>query len=197
MQKTLTYSSFAIAGVLVTVVFLTAKTYTQLAVASLLYVPLAFFAYNLFMKRTRLPDQPQVSLQKAQEPARKEPEKIERAEVADMDKRVFLKLIGAAGVTFFLSSLLGKGVENILFQGEQATSGSSQTYGLTADNYRISEIDESENAFYGFVNPSGNWFIMKEDPINGTFRYTKGDSDLSSNWARRGELKYDYFHELF
>ena len=47
LRKSLTYSSFVAAGVLVVFAFVTAKTYAQLGLAVVLYPLLAFFAYNM------------------------------------------------------------------------------------------------------------------------------------------------------
>lgn len=206
MRKLLTYLSFIVATAFVVYIFLTAKSYVQLAAASILYIPLAFFAYNLFQRGAGtsgialgipmpLHPIPVRQTHKTHTP----PEKSDKVDVVDIDKRTFLKLIGAIGLTFFVTSLFGRRAENILFQGASApgrTSGTTPER-LPADGYQISEIDESENAYYGFINKNGQWFIMKEDAETGSFRYTKGNSDFPGNWANRDGLYYDYYHNLF
>ena len=60
MRKTLTYSSFAVVTLAIVIAFVTAKTYTQLAVATVLYPFLAYFAYYLFSHQA-LKVRPQIS----------------------------------------------------------------------------------------------------------------------------------------
>ena len=121
--------------------------------------------------------------------------------MVDLDKRTFLKLIGAIGLTFFVSSLFGRRAENLLFQGGATPSDGGQPggtlEGLPDSGYQISEIDESDTAYYGFTRKNGNWLIMKEDPETGSFRYTKNESDFPGNWANRDVLEYDYYHNIF
>ncbi|OGM33151.1 hypothetical protein A2803_02080 [Candidatus Woesebacteria bacterium RIFCSPHIGHO2_01_FULL_44_21] len=208
MRKALTYSTFAIAGLMVVFVFLTAKSYAQLAGASLLYIPLAVFAYGIFQHNrgstgrevtVQVPiPQPRQVVKMPNQPVT---EKTEKDVVVDLDKRTFLKLIGAIGLTFFVSSLFGRRAENLLFQGGATPSDGGQPggtlEGLPDSGYQISEIDESDTAYYGFTRKNGNWLIMKEDPETGSFRYTKNESDFPGNWANRDVLEYDYYHNIF
>ena len=64
------------------------------------------------------------------------------------------------------------------------------------DGYKISQIDDSSPAFYGFIDKTGAWFIMKEDST-GAYRYAKGSSSFSTNWTNRAILSYDYFDAIF
>ena len=117
-------------------------------------------------------------------------------EVADIDKRAFLKLIGATGISFFLFSLLGRRVE-VPFFGRAVESGTNPVEGQPTDGYKISEIDDNTITYYGFTNKDGAWLIMREDTEASSFRYVKGDLEFSGNWSNRENLKYDYFHEVF
>jgi hypothetical protein len=160
MRKALTYSSFAITSLLVILAFITATTYTQLGIAVVLYPFLAFFAYKLFIVKTQ--KLPAVSYQP---PAVKSEEKTEaksdNVSVADFDKRAFLKLIGATGISFFLFSLLNRRVGNQLFGGSDLPGISTLTdvsgnkidpsERQLLDGYIISEIDEGYVAYYGFI----------------------------------------------
>lgn len=211
MRKVLTYSSFVITSILVILAFVTATTYTQLGVAIILYPLFAFFAYKLFLvKNDKVPA---VSIQspvvKPAEKAEIETVKVkkENVSVADIDKRVFLKLIGATGISFFLFSLFNRRTEALFF-GSSAGPGISTLTDEVGnkinpaerqpmDNYTISEIDDNYVAFYGFTNKDGAWFIMKEDPDDGSFRYIKGESSFSNNWVNRNDLVYDYYHNIF
>jgi hypothetical protein len=209
VRKTLTYSSFAVASLLVILAFVTAKTYTQLGIAVLVYPLLAYFAYKLFVDKGKAPVVTvQLPLTK---PAKKV--KIEKAEpeskkggITDGDKRDFLKMIGAAGISFFLYSIFSKRAEPLFFGRSAESEGTlkdstgnkiNPAERQPTDSYRISEIDDNFVSFYGFTNKDGAWYIMKEDPDDGSFRYSKGNSNFSGSWVNRDSLDYDYFHKVF
>lgn len=65
--------------------------------------------------------------------------------------------------------------------------------------YKDSDIDTTSPNYYGFIAKDGKWYIMKETIIENaiTYRYVKGDSNYSENWANRGNLVYDYFDVVF
>ncbi len=207
MRKTLTYSSFIVASVLMVFAFVTATNYSQLAIAILLYPLIAYFGFKILPRKTW--KAPVVAIRLPARPAKKVEEetakpKKENIEIADIDKRAFLKMIGAAGLSFFLFSLLNRKTETLFFgKGITGTgmkildepAGKSSDRQPT-DGYRISEIDDDETTFYGFTNKEGGWFIMKED-TEGSFRYTKGESNFTDNWKTREGLKYDYFYNVF
>src|SRR4029078_12030438 len=99
------------------------------------------------------------------------------------DKRAFLKLIGVAGVSVFLFSIFSKRGQ-IPFFGKMAGSDTvslKDSKGKTIDPaqsqplvcFQISEIDDGVVAYYGFINKSGAWFIMREDTESSSFRYAK------------------------
>ncbi|MBI4137311.1 hypothetical protein HY469_04580 [Candidatus Roizmanbacteria bacterium] len=137
----------------------------------------------------------------------KEEFKHKQIEVVDIDKRAFLKLIGAAGVYFFLSSLFSRRGETLFFDRIANQDGNplenstgNQTYPVVrqpTDGYQISEIDDGDITFLGYTNQTGNWYIMKGDPETGSYRYTKGESDFARSWNNRKNLHYVYFYELF
>ncbi len=210
IRKTLTYSGFATASMMVAGTFATAKTYTQLGVAAVLYPLLVYFAYVLFVRKTR--KAPAITVPLPVKPAKKvevETAKPQRkgGGIMDIDKRDFLRMIGAAGASFFLFSIFSKRSEPLLF-GRTTGSGSNTLEDSTGnkinpaecqptDGYRISEIDDNFIAFYGFINTDGAWYVMREDPDDGSFRYAKGESNFNDNWTSRESLKYDYFHNIF
>jgi len=189
-------------------VFITATSYIQLAAASLLYPFLIFFAYKVLPLKTKrtILERPVVKRQiQERSHAKAQEEKRSYVGVSDIDKRAFLKLIGATGISFFLISIFGRRVESLLF-GQNTSPPASmvsplggQTNIATAsptDGYKISEIDNGLVGYYGFVNKNGGWLIMKEDTNSGSFRYTKGVSNFPFNWNNRTNLRYDYFHDL-
>lgn len=201
---------FIIASMLVMMIFVTAKTYAQLGVAVFLYPLLVYVCYELFIRRTPKIQETGVVSQVAVKPQGEGEERMietpqkQRIDVVDIDKRAFLKIIGAAGISFFLFSIFNRKTGN-LFGGNirspevstKEKSGVDQIQGEPTDKYRISEIEDNDIAFYGFTNKDGGWFIMREDPDSGSFRYIKGEQDFSSNWANRENLNYDYYHNIF
>lgn len=203
-SKTLTYSSFALASLLVVAAFLTARSYTQLTIAVILFPALAYFALRIFPRRAG--GTPAITIQMPVRTIQRTEEiRKEKVDVVDLDKRTFLKLLGTVGVSVFLFSLLGKKVESLLFGGSLAPTasppqntsnvGTSQA-GPTA-GYNVAEIDENVISYYGFTNQSGGWLIMREDTQANSFRYAKGNSNFPLNWANRADLKYDYYYNLF
>jgi hypothetical protein len=207
----LTYTSFIIACVGVIVAFMTATTYLQLAVAILLYPILAFFAYKVLPSKMR-------SSTSKKSPTQAEPIKTTAPQelankatigISDIDKRVFLKLIGGAGLFLFLFSLFNKKTEGLFFKNLpgsvsgkislEDTSGNkiNPAQSQPLDGYRICEIDDDVISFYGFTNTDGAWYIMKIDTDSGSFRYAKGDSSFPTHWDKRVNLNYDYFSNLF
>src|SRR3990172_4134073 len=165
MPKTiLAYSSLAVASLVVIAVFLTAQSYIQLAAATLLYPLLIFFAYKVLplranwsaLKKPAVEREPRVSPHvKTQE------EKRNYVGISDIDKRAFLKLIGATGLSFFLISIFGRRFETLLF-GQNAAPLSSignqpggqintATAASPTEGYKISEVDNGEVGYYGFT----------------------------------------------
>lgn len=216
MTKTLSYTGLIIAAFFVIVLFVTSKSYTQLYTAILLYPILTYIMLIVFPRSDQSDHTQQQSSHNIAEIV---PEKSgknlklaiprEKVEIVDIDKRTFLKLIGTAGISFFLFSILGRRAEDYIFSKTQGlgltpsqnsapnVSMSPQGGSLPSDEYKISEIDDGMISFYGFINKNGNWLIMREDTQENSFRYAKGESGFSNNWGNRSNLKYDYYHNLF
>ncbi|MFZ3301266.1 MAG: hypothetical protein WA152_00960 [Microgenomates group bacterium] len=217
MTKTLSYTGLIIAAFFVVALFVTSKSYTQLYTAILLYPVLTYIMLTVFPRH----DQPEDIHQQTNnigvgEVVSQKPNKSldvviprEKVEIVDIDKRTFLKLIGTAGISFFLFSILGRRAEDYIFNKTQGLglnptqnntpniSMSPQGGSLPSDEYKISEIDDGIISFYGFVNKSGSWLIMREDTQENSFRYSRGETNFSRSWADRSNLKYDYYHNLF
>lgn len=208
MSKTLTYSSLVLASLIVCLIFVTAKTYPQLLSGIVLYPVLITASLGVFPRGTRQPiitaNKPQQLNQQILETSKPQ---LETTYISDIDKRAFIKLIGATGISFFLFSLFGKSFENLLFNkiGQPQFSTNSllgnnnqPVVANTSSNegYHIAEIDEGTTTYYGFTNKQGAWQIMREDPDGNSFRYAKGGSNFPGNWANRENLNYDYFYNL-
>jgi hypothetical protein len=110
----------------------------------------------------------------------------------DRDRRMFLKLIGSAGLSVFMMSIFTKKAQAAFFgsvpgPGTVAVKDSSGTVIDPAekqptDGYRISRLDDSDPAYYGFTNKDGGWFIMKEDSL-GNYTYVVGSSGFDTTWS--------------
>lgn len=216
IRKILAWSSFVIFSTIVVVTFITATTYVQLIAAILLYPLFAYFAFRAFPRKARM--RPLVKpVTRAQSPmilAEKiEAEKIEIAKnanlkISDIDKRLFLKLIGSTGLILFFFSIFNKNA-GALFPGIAPGGSGLNLLNDTAgnkidpakshptDGYKISEVDDDVISFSGFVNKDNAWYIMRIDTETGSFRYAKGDSNFPGNWANRKNLRYDYYNNVF
>jgi hypothetical protein len=125
----------------------------------------------------------------------------------DVDRRLFLKLIGSAGFSVFMMSIFTSKAHASFF-GSLPGSSAIQIKDSTGtkidpsqehptDGYEVTEIDDaSAPAYYGFLNASGSWYITRE-ASDGSYRYTKGSSNFSTNWTGRAGLTYDYYSNVF
>jgi hypothetical protein len=204
-------------SLVVIVAFITATSYVQLAIAILFYPPIIYMALMLFPRKARdvQQEEPSVSIKPAVIPIKPTGSTITKSgaesnrdsiDIADVDKRAFLKMVGAAGLSFFLYSIFSRRIDNLIpgrtpepasINIQELSKQIQTTETKFTENYRISELDEGETTYFGFTNNHGAWFIMKEDSDTGSFRYARGESDFSKNWDRRQNLKYDYFHAVF
>jgi hypothetical protein len=213
MRKILTYLGCLVSAALVIWLFVTAKTYIQLAIGVVLYPLFAYLTLQLFPRRAQVA---QAAPQAVQAPtylpsAIPIQEKLDREKVkiVDIDRRTFLKLLGTAGISFFIFSLFGRRVEELIFNRsanintqvpstDESQSQIADTDVLASEGFKISEIDDSDLiSYYGFTNKQGGWLIMRQDSENNSFRYSKGTENFSKNWNERQELKYDYYYKLF
>lgn len=208
----LSIATFVAAFFAVTAIFMTAKSYSQLAVGSGLYAILVFFGYKLMpllnsglsiqSAGVHLNSEP-ISEIKEEVEAGVDDEKKTEVTVTDIDKRAFLKIVGATGLSFFIMSLFGRRVEGLLMgdmNSKPATDDVVKTQQLPVsptEGYTISEIDDGLIAYYGFMGPKGAWFIMRQDSNDGSFRYVKGEVDFPINWEDRANLQYDYYANVF
>ncbi len=211
MNKTITYITFIFAAAVVSILFVTSKSYTQLSLAVLLYPAIAYLALKIFPRKTETTQPvviPEIKEIETTDTINSVDTRVTETQtaVADTDKRAFLKLIGIAGVSVFLFSILskrgqipffGKAVESDSLtikdsSGKAINPSESQPF----DGYQISEIDDGLVSYYGFTNNNGAWYIMREDTEASTFRYVKGNAGFPNKWASRENLKYDYFYNI-
>lgn len=208
MRKTITYSTFIVITIVVIAMFLTAQTYAQLVLAAVLYPILAYLGFRIFPSKK---NQSLVVSVQLTTPPKAEAEMVEATnntfDIADIDKRAFLKLIGVAGFSFFLFSLFSKKAQ-VPFFGKLAAPGVTSVHDSAGnridpaerqpmDGYQISEIDDNVIAYYGFTHRNGSWLIMRQDSETMSFRYARGDAEFPGNWSNRERLTYDYFSNVF
>jgi len=214
VKKLLIYYNFIIISLMVIVGFASATTYMQLTVAVIFYPLFIYFASKVFPRKTRAIKLPQVQKAIVESVKEGKVEKLSeetiklKKEGVDIDRRAFLKVIGSAGISLFLFSLFTKKAEAAFF-------GSAPGPGVVAlkdasgnkinpaekqptDGYRISRLDDSVPAYYGFTNKDAAWFIMKELE-DGSYLYRRGDSGFTSAWAERDDIgvTYDEYENVF
>lgn len=204
----LSLGTFVAAFLAVTAIFITAKSYSQLLVGSGLYAILVFFGYKMLPIYNSLWTIPSTNIKMVEDTVDTEDlptDDIKKPEVTvtDIDKRAFLKILGATGLSFFIMSLFGRRAESLLLgnmENKPSTDDVVKTQQLPVsptEGYTISEIDDGLIAYYGFMGPKGTWFIMRQDSNDGSFRYVKGDIDFPINWENRQNLEYDYYANVF
>jgi len=193
---------------------------------SLLFFPLAFYFASLLVESFRhSPFRPPPYIQPpallpVQKPSTTKKAKVTSEEiypseivtpgkVKDINRRLFLKLIGSAGFSAFFLSLVTKDAQAAFFGSVPGpgTVALKDTSGAKidpakhhpTDGYEVSDLDDAAlPSYYGFVHKTGAWYILKEDS-DGTYRYVKGNSSYSAGWTDRADpsTTYGYFDDIF
>ena len=205
------YYGFIVVTIMTISGLIGAKNIPQL-LSSIIFLPLAgYFVLQVLPKKKQAIYIPALliepkELKQKQPPAQAEKQPVKLPRV-DIDRRQFLKLISSAGLALFLFSIFAKRAQAAFFgsvpgPGTVALKDISgaqidPAIKVPTDGYKITQIDDSAPAYYGFVERSGKWFIMKEDSTSGAYRYTKGTSSFATNWTNRASLTYDYFNIIF
>jgi len=217
MKKLLIYYNFIVVTLMIIAGFFGTSNLAQLASAALFFPLSAYFLFLVLPNKNKAIVFPEL---KKVEKTKKEKSKTEilKAEKIeddpdkkrmDANRRAFVKLIGSAGMTVFLFSIFTKKAQGAFFgsvpgPGTIALKDSTDTVidpaiKLPTDGYKISEIDDSSPAYYGFVNKDGEWFIMKESSA-GQYKYYKktgSDNDFTTDWPSRAGFSYQYFDSIF
>lgn len=192
----------------------------QEVIYGLIFIPMAFFFGRLLYRQLTHPRRhklkqvsskalAQVSPLKVKTTAAPvlEGEALDDADVADINRRMFVKLIGAAGLSTFVFALFSKSAHAAFFgsvpgPGTVSLKDSSgnkidPAEKQPTDGYEISQVDDaSMPAYYGFLHKDGAWYIAREGN-GGEYRYARGSGSFSSNWSNRGSLSFDYFDSVF
>ncbi len=136
---------------------------------------------------------------------------VRKEEVNDPKRRDFLKKIGGVGLGILAYSILNPREAGAAFFGGVPGPGTVAIKDTTdtkidpaisspTDAFGISEIDDGDPAYYGFINKAGYWYILQEDETAGDFsyRYLKGGpNDFPAKWTGRGGWTYEYFNQIF
>ena len=196
--------------------------------ASLIYLPLVlFFSGKLIgLRRSRAK-----AIQPAKSPAiglapipsapidLVKPEEAVAGEevrgIPDLDRRVFLKLIGSAGLSLFLLALFTKKAQAAFFGSVPGPGviALKDTAGNKIDpaqhhptaGFKIARLDDTSSttyAYFGFVNKTGAWYLQREQLTGadtGQYLYSTGPSDFSTAWTNRASPTpaYNTFNETF
>lgn len=208
MRRIAIYTGFVTASLADAAMFITSNNYIQLLLAIVLYLPLTYAAFKLFPRKNESENLAvqTVSKDNTTDDNQSVMGKTDAVEILDIDKRVFLKLIGVTGLSFIISSLFSRKFGSL--PGSSEDTGVTSIKDLTGniispakdhptDQYKISEVDYGAESYYGFIDENDNWFVMKEDTNAGTYRYSKGENNFFVNWNNRKNLKYDYYNRVF
>ncbi len=129
------------------------------------------------------------------------PQVLSEKQVKDIDRRLFLKLIGSAGMTTFIFSLFTNRAHAAFF-GSMPGPGTvalKNSAGVPIDpaekyptsGYKIAQLDDTSSAtyaYYGFLDKTGAWYLQREQLTGvdtGQYLYSKGASDFSTAWTNR------------
>jgi len=218
MKRLLAYYGFIITSVIVALGFLTARDPAQLIGATLFYPLAVYFFLAIAPRRNKAIHLPKIQvLPKESLPEKQTIEEGRFIPGFDFDRRMFLKLIGSAGLSVFFFSLFTKKAEAAFFGSVPGpgtvslkdTSGTKIDPAVKqpTDGYRINQLDDTSSAtysYFGFTNKDGDWFIMRETTSGanvGDYRYYKkktADGSFSTEWPNRATLSpYDYFDVIF
>lgn len=215
MKKLFIYYGFILTSIMTVTGLIGASTYAHI-ISTMLFFPLTLYFLIAVVPRKKhslilqdiIPAEilPPAAKSKKKTKPEAEPEPLKLQKSFDVDRRMFIKLIGSAGISIFLLSIFTQKAHGAFFGSVPGpgTIALKDTTGVKidpavehpTDKYKISELDDSSPAYYGFLDKDGAWFILKEDS-SGTYRYVKGSSSFSTNWTGRAGLTYDYYHNVF
>jgi len=211
MKQLLIYYSFILASLMTFAGFTTANSIPEL-ISAVFFFPLAVYFASLVIPKTKhaltikVRPTPPTLLPLQKDPLPPEADLAPAKPKLDLDRRKFLKLISSAGLSVFLLSVFTKKAQGAFFgsipgPGTVALKDTSGTQIDPAekhptDGYKISRLDDSSPAYYGFTNKDEGWFILKEDS-SGNYTYEVGSGTFTTNWTNRATLSYGEYFEKF
>ncbi len=204
MKKIVIYYNFILISVMTLIGFLQAKSIAHLF-SALLFFPLAWYFWKQVVPNSK---KALIVNPKRAQTLQKAPQATIISKKFDVDRRMFLKLIGSAGVTVFLFSLFTKKAHGAFF-GSVPGPGTISLKDIAGnkidpaekyptDGYKIARLDDASPSYYGFIRKDGTWFIMREES-NGTYKYKKGPSNfVTTGWdIRNTTLTYSEYNVEF
>lgn len=219
MRRYLVIYNFILLTILIVAALVQARRGTDFLYA-LVFLPLCLYFGRILYYHLRRRRRPSLQINPATPPAGKlasltittpptilEGETVDDADVQDINRRMFLKLIGSAGLATFVFALFSKSAHAAFFgsvpgPGTVALKDSSgnkidPAEKQPTDGYEISQVDDAAiPAYYGFLNRDGAWYIAREGN-GGEYRYARGSSSFSTSWTNRTNLSYAYFDSVF
>lgn len=210
IKSLITYYCFIIVTAMTVIGLISAATPAQLVSAMLFFPLTVYFALAIWPRQKKSLREIRVVTKEPNGILRKiDPSQEPQPVAGEMDpnRRLFLKLIGSAGISLFLMTIFTKRTEAAFFGSvpgpgtvslkDSAGNKIDPAEKQPTDGYKITEIDDASSpAYYGFVEKGGAWYIQREDS-SGAYRYAKGSSAFSTGWTGRAALSYDYFDNVF
>jgi hypothetical protein len=203
MKKIVIFYSFIITTIMALMGFIGAINYQELLSAVLFFPIASYFWFLILPKNNKAIVIPQIkkAISSGVEPLKAEKEEdinvyreINISGKLDKDRRMFIKFIGSAGLSVFFLSIFTKRAQAAFFGSAPGpgTVGIKDSAGSLidpakhhpTDGYKISRLDDSSPAYYGFTNKDAGWFIMKEDS-SGNYTYAVGSTDFDDSWEDR------------
>ena len=66
------------------------------------------------------------------------------------------------------------------------------------EEYKLSDMDSAgDPTYYGYMDASGDWYIMQLNTASGTARYVRGAGGYAAAWTGRAGLTYGYYDATF
>ncbi len=80
-----------------------------------------------------------------------------------------------------------------------ATQNVALTNGNPLAAYKPSDLDTGADPnYFGFLDGTGNWYVLRLSIASGQARYAKGTAGgYAAGWTGRAGLTYDYFSNVF
>jgi hypothetical protein len=80
----------------------------------------------------------------------------------------------------------------------QAQVGANGSLQVQDEGWVCSDTSETADPYYyGFVDKTGAWYIMRRAISLGQFRFAAGSSGYTVAWSLRADQTYDYYYNVF
>lgn len=75
------------------------------------------------------------------------------------------------------------------------STASTEVAPIDLSEYKPHDEEEGDTEYYGFLHPSGAWYIVEGS--ENKQRYAAGESDYQRAWMNRSKIDYLYIDEAF